>query len=195
MTREAGQRRWPGRFRLRRPVHSLAVPYALDALDALDPRELRRFERHLARCARCLAETKEMGEGAARLAGATATAPPPALRDRVLDAVRTTEQEPPQRAPVTPSAPPRPRAPAPPRTRALLVPVAVFTALALAASAILAVQLVRTDDRLDRERAEAREIAHVLAAPDARTPARAVSGTRGGAASTSSRPSPGGAPW
>lgn len=155
--RQAPRRRWPGRFRLRRPVHSLAVPYALDALD---PRELRRFERHLARCARCLAETKEMGEGAARLAGATATAPPPALRDRVLDAVRTTEQEPPPRAPVTPSAPPR--------TRALLVPVAVFTALALAASAILAVQLVRTDDRLDRERAEAREIAHVLAAPDAR---------------------------
>ncbi|MWA10098.1 anti-sigma factor [Streptomyces sp. BA2] len=153
-----------GRPRPWRRVHSLAVPYALDALD---PRELRRFERHLARCARCRTETRELGEGTVRLAGATAAPPPPALRERVLNAVRATEQEPPQRAPVAPSAPPR--------TRALLVPVGVpvglvgaFTALAMTACAILAVQLARSDGRLERERAEAREIAHVLAAPDAR---------------------------
>ncbi|MGW7081165.1 anti-sigma factor [Streptomyces sp. NPDC054866] len=155
LERPAAGRPWP-----RRRVHSLTVPYALDALG---PRELRRFERHLARCARCRTETRELGEDTVRLAGAAAAPPPPALRERVLNAVRTTEQEPPQRAPVTPSAPPR--------TPALLVPVGlvgVLTALAVAASAILAVQLVRSDARLDRERAEAREIAHVLAAPDAR---------------------------
>ncbi|MFD4479027.1 anti-sigma factor [Streptomyces sp. NPDC058471] len=46
--------------------------------------------------------------------------------------------------------------------------IAGLTALALAVTVILAVQLVRSDGRLGRERAEAREIAHVLAAPDAR---------------------------
>ncbi|MEU5956496.1 anti-sigma factor [Streptomyces sp. NPDC047525] len=187
MKRDAGRdvRRWhPGAPaptarspRLRRAVHSLAVPYSLDALG---PRELRRFERHLARCAPCRAETRELGEGAVRLAGAAATPAPPALRERVLTAVRTTEQEPPPRAPVTPSAPPR--------TRALLVPLGVpvgaFTALAalalaLAASVILAVQLVRSDGRIDRERAEAREIAHVLAAPDARASAERDAWGRG----------------
>ncbi|MEV0527339.1 anti-sigma factor [Streptomyces sp. NPDC050439] len=142
-----------------RRVHSLAAPYALDALG---PRELRGFERHLARCAPCRAETRELGEGAVRLAGAAATTPPPALRERVLAAVRVTEQEPPPRAPVTRSAPPR--------TPTLLVAVGAVgaVALALVASAVLAFQLVRTDRRLDEERAEAREIAHVLAAPDAR---------------------------
>ncbi|UQT61805.1 anti-sigma factor [Streptomyces durmitorensis] len=157
----------------------MAVPYALDALD---PRELRRFERHLTRCAPCRTEAREMGEGAVRLAGAAAAPAPPALRERVLAAVRTTEQEPPPRAPVTPSAPPR--------ARALLVPsgvpVGAFTSLAalalvlaLAASVILAVQLVRSDGRIDRERADAREIAHVLAAPDARASAERDAWGRG----------------
>ncbi|MGW6062553.1 anti-sigma factor [Streptomyces sp. NPDC055189] len=145
------------RLRPRRRVHSLAVPYALDALA---PRELRRFERHLPRCVPCLAETRELAEGAVRLAGAAATPPPPGLRERVLAAVRTTEQEPPPRAPVTPNAPSR--------SRVLLLPAAAFTALALVASVILALQLTRAEDRLGRERAQAREIAHVLAAPDAR---------------------------
>ncbi|MFE6159762.1 anti-sigma factor domain-containing protein [Streptomyces sp. NPDC056486] len=145
------------RPRPRKAVHSLAVPYALDALA---PRELRRFERHLPRCAPCRAETRELAEGAVRLAGAAAATPPPALRERVLAAVRTAGQEPPPQAPVTTSAPPR--------SRVLLLPAAVLTALALAASVILALQLIRSDARLDRERTEAREIAHVLAAPDAR---------------------------
>ncbi|MEU6767473.1 anti-sigma factor [Streptomyces sp. NPDC046853] len=145
------------RLRTRLGVHSLAVPYALDALA---PRELRRFERHLPRCAPCLAQTRELAEGAVRLAGAAATPAPPGLRERVLTAVRTTEQEPPPRAPVTRGAPPR--------ARVLLLPAAVLTVLVLVASAVLALQLTRADDRLDRERARAREIAHVLAAPDAR---------------------------
>lgn len=158
--------KWPGGLRRppgtrtawlpRRPVHSLAVPYALDAIE---PRELRRFERHLARCGRCREETRQLAEDAVRLAGAAASPPPAALLDRVMTAVRTTEQEPRSQAPAALSAPPR--------TRTLLVPLAA-SALALVACAVLAVQLARTDDRLDRERAAAREIAHVLAAPDAR---------------------------
>ncbi|GGV48057.1 hypothetical protein GCM10010277_41050 [Streptomyces longisporoflavus] len=147
-----------------RRVHSLAVPYALDALA---PRELLRFERHLPRCTPCLAETRELAEGAVRLARAAAAPPPPGLRERVLTAVRATEQEPPPRAPVIPSAPPR--------AHVLHLPaaaVASVTALAasvlLVLSVFLARQLTSAEDRLDRERAGAREIAHVLAAPDAR---------------------------
>ncbi|RAJ78824.1 anti-sigma-K factor rskA [Streptomyces sp. PsTaAH-137] len=40
--------------------------------------------------------------------------------------------------------------------------------LALGATALLGVELTRVQDRLDARRTEAREIAHVLAAPDAR---------------------------
>ncbi|MGW0906350.1 anti-sigma factor [Streptomyces sp. NPDC002853] len=149
-------------------MHSLAVPYALDALD---PREMRGFERHLARCAPCRAETRELGEGTVRLAGAAAACPPAALRERVLTAVRATEQEPPRRAPGAESAPPR--------ARTLLVAVGSFTALVLVACAVFALQLVRTDRRLDAERAEAREIAHVLAAPDARASGTADAWGRG----------------
>ncbi|MEV1022665.1 anti-sigma factor [Streptomyces sp. NPDC050264] len=142
---------WPPRGR-----HSLAAPYALDALG---PRELARFERHMARCERCAAEARDRSADALRLARATAVPAPPGLRDRVLAAARTLEQEP---APAPPAPAPRPR-------RALLVPLAAGAAvLALVAAVLLGVELTRTQDRLDAQRSEAREIAHVLAAPDAR---------------------------
>ncbi|MGH4030820.1 anti-sigma factor [Actinomycetota bacterium Odt1-20B] len=138
-------------------MHSLAVPYALDALT---PRELRRFERHLTRCATCPEEVRELAGDTVRLARAAAAAPPPELRERVLASVRLTEQEPAEvRTPVPPS-----RA----RTRAVLVPLAATgAALILAAGVLLGVRLARADHRLDQERTTAREIAHVLAAPDA----------------------------
>ncbi|MEU3739343.1 anti-sigma factor [Streptomyces sp. NPDC032198] len=145
MSRDRGHggRRTPavGRPRPLRRVHSLAAPYALDALEPL--------------------------------AGAAAVPPPPGLRERVLTAVRTTEQDPAPRAPVTRSAPPRSHALLPVGRIGRVGPfgrvaIAGLTALALAVTVILAVQLVRSDGRLGRERAEAREIAHVLAAPDAR---------------------------
>ncbi|MFH8491708.1 anti-sigma factor [Streptomyces longisporoflavus] len=153
-----------------RRVHSLAVPYALDALA---PRELLRFERHLPRCTPCLEETRELAEGAVRLARATAAPPPPGLRERVLTAVRATEQEPPPRAPVIPSAPPRARvlhlaAAAVASVTALAASVLLMVSVLSVLSGFFALQLTRAEDRLDRERAEAREIAHVLAAPDAR---------------------------
>ncbi|MGV9871915.1 RskA family anti-sigma factor, partial [Streptomyces cellulosae] len=71
--------------------HSLAAPYALDALE---PAERVRFERHLKSCDRCAAEVRDLAEDAVRLAWSTAAPAPPALRDRVLAAVRTTAQEP-----------------------------------------------------------------------------------------------------
>ncbi|GKQ36313.1 anti-sigma factor [Streptomyces sp. A012304] len=160
----------------REDLHSLAAPYALDALD---PDERRRFEKHLKGCDRCAAEVRELSEDAVRLAWSTAAPPPPAMRDRVLAAVRTTPQEP-GPAPVrerTPQLPPHVWGTQPPprRTRAprarrpLFVPFATATAAAaLVVASLFAVQADRTREQLDAERAQAREIAHVLAAPDAR---------------------------
>ncbi|MET9735415.1 anti-sigma factor [Streptomyces sp. NPDC006458] len=161
----------------RADLHSLAAPYALDALDA---DERRRFERHLAGCERCPAEVRALSEDAVRLAWSTAAAPPAALRDRVLAAVRTTAQEPvaaaPERAGRLPAhvwgtEPPPTRLRAP-RPRPLLMPFATVTAAAaLVVAALFAVQANDTRQRLDAERDRAREIAHVLAAPDVRTAA------------------------
>ncbi|WP_329132793.1 anti-sigma factor [Streptomyces sp. NBC_00670] len=164
----------------RADLHSLAAPYALDALE---PDERRRFERHLRRCGRCAAEVRALSEDAVRLAWSTSAPAPPALRDRVLAAVRTTPQDPTPgrdapraREPHLPphvwgTAPPPARARTP-RPRPLFAPLATATAAAaLVVAALFAVQATRTQDTLDAERAQAREIAHVLAAPDARAAA------------------------
>ncbi|MCW7943017.1 anti-sigma-K factor RskA [Streptomyces hygroscopicus] len=158
-------------------LHSLAAPYALDALE---PDERRRFEKHLKGCDRCAGEVRALSEDAVRLAWSTTALAPPGLRDRVLTAVRTMPQDPSPaqdapraRAPHLPphvwgAAPPPPRARAP-RMRPLFAPFATATAAAaLVVAALFAVQATHTQDRLAAERAQAREIAHVLAAPDAR---------------------------
>ncbi|WP_108989184.1 anti-sigma factor [Streptomyces coelicoflavus] len=171
-------RRLPGR---RAALHSLAAPYALDALDGA---ERVRFERHLERCDRCAAEVRALSEDAVRLAWSTAAPAPPALRERVLAAVRGTAQGPtPTRTPMhTPSPRSVLRLPAQvrggrpnagrsrgPRPRPLFVPFATATAAAaLVVASLFAVQAGRTRDELDTARDRAREIAHVLAAPDAR---------------------------
>jgi anti-sigma-K factor RskA len=148
---------------LRRDPHSLAAPYALNALDAAERRD---FEAHLDRCQKCAADVRLLAGAAARLAGPAATAPPAGLRDRVLAAVATTPQEP-RPVPDAPAAEPvRPR---PVRVR-LLVPVALGTAaVAVAAAVLFAVRAGSADDRLDQARAQARAVAQVLAAPDARS--------------------------
>ncbi|UFR05408.1 anti-sigma factor [Streptomyces sp. Go40/10] len=172
-----------GRLLRREDLHSLAAPYALDALE---PGERRRFEKHLAGCDRCAAEVRDLAEDAVRLAWSTAAPAPAALRDRVLAAVRSTPQEPARHhAGGRDRAPARERAtqlpphvwgtqPPPGRTRTaprrpLFAPFATATAAAaLVVASLFAVQAHRTEDRLDAEQARAREIAHVLAAPDAR---------------------------
>ncbi|WP_055492658.1 anti-sigma factor domain-containing protein [Streptomyces sp. TP-A0356] len=169
-------------------LHSLAAPYALDALE---PDERRRFERHLKGCDHCAAEVRALSEDAVRLAWSTTALAPPGLRDRVLTAVRNIPQDPAPaqdapraRAPHLPphvwgTAPPPPRARAP-RLRPLFAPLATATAAAaLVVAALFAVQATQTQDRLDAERAQAREIAHVLAAPDARATSDQGAGGRG----------------
>ncbi|MEV5168943.1 anti-sigma factor [Streptomyces werraensis] len=159
----------------REDPHSLAAPYALDALE---PAERIRFERHLTSCDRCAAEVRDLAEDAVRLAWSTAAPAPPALRDRVLAAVRTTAQEPAPQEGVRAREgrlPPHVWGTAPPprarerRRAVLLVPFATATAAAaLVVASLFAVQADRTQDELTAERDRAREIAHVLAAPDAR---------------------------
>jgi anti-sigma-K factor RskA len=159
----------------REDLHSLAAPYALDALE---PPERVRFEKHLKNCDRCAAEVRALSEDAVRLAWSTAAPPPAALRDRVLAAVRTIPQDPaPQdaaraRAPQLPphvwgnQPPPRPRER---RRIPLFVPFATATAAAaLVVASLFAVQANRAQDELNAVQDRSREIAHVLAAPDAR---------------------------
>ncbi|MGW2931597.1 anti-sigma factor [Streptomyces sp. NPDC001156] len=166
-----------GRLFAREDLHSLAAPYALDALE---PAERVRFEKHLQGCERCAAEVRSLSEDAVRLAWSTTALAPPGLRDRVLTAVRNTPQDPSPvadvpraRAPHLPphvwgTAPPPARIRAP-RLRPLFAPLATATAAAaLVVAALFAVQATQTQHKLDAERAQAREIAHVLAAPDAR---------------------------
>ena len=67
-------------------IHDLTAAYALDALA---PDEERAFEEHLRDCAACRDEVAQLLETAADLAtAAPAAAPPPALRERVLEQVR-----------------------------------------------------------------------------------------------------------
>ncbi|MFD4603181.1 anti-sigma factor domain-containing protein [Streptomyces sp. NPDC058464] len=159
-----------GRLLHREDLHSLAAPYALDALE---PGERRRFEKHLKDCDRCADEVRALTEDAVRLAWSTAAPPPLAMRDRVLAAVRATPQEPAPGREHVPNLPPHVwgAQPPPPRRqrRPLFVPFATATAAAaLVVASLFAVQADRTQNQLDAERAQSREIAHVLAAPDAR---------------------------
>ncbi|MFI8189051.1 anti-sigma factor domain-containing protein [Streptomyces sp. NPDC085946] len=157
----------------REDLHSLAAPYALDALE---PAERVRFEKHLSGCDRCAAEVRALSEDALRLAWSTAAPAPAALRERVLAAVRTMPQEPAPARGHRSTLPPHVWGvrPPPARARALrarprFAPFATATAAAaLVVAALFAVQADRTQDQLAAQQARAREIAHVLAAPDAR---------------------------
>jgi anti-sigma-K factor RskA len=64
-------------------LHDLTAAYALDALD---PDEAEAYERHLGQCEECREQLAELNETSAALAfGTVAPAPPPRLRDAILD--------------------------------------------------------------------------------------------------------------
>ncbi|MFB6959309.1 anti-sigma factor domain-containing protein [Streptomyces sp. NPDC056309] len=157
----------------REDPHSLAAPYALDALE---PAERVRFDKHLRNCSACAAQVRTLAEDAVRLAWSAATPAPAALRERVLAAIRDTPQDPAPAREHTPQLPPHvwgtrppPARTHAPRPRPLFVPFATVTAAAaLVVAALFAVQANRTQDELVAQRDRAREIAHVLAAPDTR---------------------------
>ena len=73
-------------------IHALVGAYAVDALE---PSERTLFEEHLATCADCRAEVQSLREAAALLAETSAVEPPPALRERLLDDIKTVRPLPP----------------------------------------------------------------------------------------------------
>ncbi len=73
-------------------IHHLAAAYALDALDE---RERAVFEEHYASCEVCAADVRRFRATAGRLAHASAAAPSPDVRARVLAEVAATRQLPP----------------------------------------------------------------------------------------------------
>lgn len=65
-------------------VHDLTAAYALDALA---PDEANAYEEHLGQCEQCRADLAELNVAAAALAfGAVSPAPPPRLRETILQA-------------------------------------------------------------------------------------------------------------
>ncbi|PKW14593.1 anti-sigma factor [Saccharopolyspora spinosa] len=137
------------------------------AADALPDDERSEFERHLGTCADCATEVRELRETLARLSATSATRPPDGLKQRVLDEIRTTRQQP-------PATHDRPRiAAARPSWTTRLAVAAVVLGIATAGG--LGAVTIRTQNQLDDTRREltagserSAEIAGVLAAPDAR---------------------------
>jgi anti-sigma factor RsiW len=74
-------------------IHALSGAYAVDALD---DDERAQFERHLAECAECRSEVDSLREAASLLAETTTSAPPAALRDKVLAGISTVRPLPPE---------------------------------------------------------------------------------------------------
>ncbi|MCG5445901.1 anti-sigma factor [Micromonospora sp. NIE79] len=140
-------------------VHTLAGAYVLDAVDDV---ERAAFERHLAECEPCRVEVAELRETVARLADDTVVeATPPGLRERTLaQAART-----PQLRVSAAGASGGRRAG---RWRQLTVAAAAAVLVAGGASAVT---WTVSNDRISDEQAssdQARQIAAVLDAPDAR---------------------------
>ncbi|MEW2429240.1 anti-sigma factor [Micromonospora sp. NPDC047644] len=140
-------------------VHTLAGAYVLDAVDDV---ERAAFERHLAECEPCRVEVAELRETVARLADdAVIEATPPGLRERTLAQVART----PQLRVSSPGASGGRRAG---RWRQLAVAAAAAVLVAGGASAVT---WTVSNDRISDEQAgsdQARQIAAVLNAPDAR---------------------------
>jgi hypothetical protein len=142
----------------RHELHLLTGSYALDALTGP---ELTEFKKHLSRCGPCTNEVRGLRETAAKLALATAIAPPREMRERVLAAAPLTRQLPPPGRNLLPRAGRRRVSPSQAGITGAI--------LALAAAVVfLFVARVNTQHQLQQAQASNRAIAAVLAAPDAR---------------------------
>jgi anti-sigma-K factor RskA len=144
------------------------APTGAYALDALPDDERAAFERHLRSCAACAQEVKELKATAARLGTAVSAAPPDELKGRVLERIGTVRQLPPDVQGGTGTS----------RTAAigrrhlpkLVLAACVAAATAFGGAAAWQYQEARqAERRVEQARAEAADMARVLAAPDART--------------------------
>ncbi|MFE1902263.1 anti-sigma factor domain-containing protein [Streptomyces gardneri] len=149
----------------RSDLHALAAAYALDALD---PAERDEFAAHLAHCEECRRDVAEFEATAARLAGAVAQDPPPALKQRTMAAVDGVRRLPPQ-VPATGEAH---RVTRVLRRKAVPLALAASVAAAVSFAGLAAWQYQESQDA--RQQAQQVEqqldaVSTVLAAPDART--------------------------
>ena len=152
----------------RHELHTLTGSYALDALAGP---ERAAFEKHLDRCDTCADEVRGLRETAARLAMATAIAPPREMRRRVLAAAPLTRQLPPPGRNLLPGHTLLPRSGRrdwPRRVRPFQAGVTAALLALAAAVVFLFVTQVATQHQLRQVQAGSRAIAAVLAAPDAR---------------------------
>jgi anti-sigma-K factor RskA len=78
-------------------MHTLSGAYAVDALSA---EEAEQFATHLEQCPACREEVRELQEAAAAMGADEATAPPAALKGRVLAAADQLPQMPPKVTPL-----------------------------------------------------------------------------------------------
>lgn len=134
-------------------IHALTGAYALDAVSGMERTD---FERHLAECDSCVQEVHELQETAARLALAAAETPPPELKSRVLNEIRSVRQLPPDTTVVPLRRPSLAQ-------RLTTVAAAVFFVVA----AGLGVVVVQKDNQLDDVRAQATQMQEILGAKDA----------------------------
>jgi anti-sigma-K factor RskA len=133
-------------------IHALTGAYALDAVSGVERLE---FERHLAECESCAQEVHELRETATRLALAAAAPPPPALKSRVMDQIRTVRQLPPETT-VTPL-----------RRRSLALKLtSVAAAVFFAAAVGLGVVVYQQGQQLE-DRVNAAQLEQILRADDA----------------------------
>ncbi|WP_086818952.1 anti-sigma factor domain-containing protein [Allokutzneria sp. NRRL B-24872] len=139
-------------------VHTLTGAYAMNALDEIERRE---FERHMAVCPDCEQETRELERTAAHLGMATATAPPPGLRSKVLAEVSRTRQ-------LSPIAPPA-AVVQKLRPKWAMPVVSLLAAASVLAAVVFGVGALTANQELTRERALAEQVTAIVGAADART--------------------------
>lgn len=125
-------------------IHALSGAYAVDALDDV---ERARFEQHLAVCPDCRDEVASLRESAALLGGLTDTAPPEAMRDRLLAGIKEIRPLPPEPTPGHEQAEPSETYAAPTRRlsgwRTLAAAAAVIAVIG--GGAVAVVELTRDD--------------------------------------------------
>jgi anti-sigma-K factor RskA len=141
-------------------IHALSGAYAVDALDDI---ERAQFERHLAECAECRAEVASLRDTAGLLAETSATAPPQALRERVLADIATVRP-----------LPPAVRTGGAPRHRFRLAPLAAAAALIAAVGTGVIVTQPWTDDTSQTPQVSA--VDRVLQADDAERYTQSIDG-------------------
>ncbi|MEE1752454.1 anti-sigma factor [Streptomyces sp. SP18CS02] len=153
------------------------APTGAYALNALPDDERETFERHLRDCPACAQEVREFTATAARLGAAVTAAPSDALKARVMARVRTVRQLPPQVAADCDDTSVRPAGGRGRRLSRLVLAACAAVATAFGGVAAWQFQEARQAERqVEQARAEAAEMARVLAAPDARTVSGAVKG-------------------